>query len=558
MLFDTSKTNCDGNCICDENSNWLVPKSSVEKIEYPNPNQAYITPDNTLYVLSHDGKMAVPVNGFKEQPTQIENEDGYLEVKNSGTYDVTINASPKLLTDINDKVSPNLLRFSEGTEFQSNYWSRLTSEEIDGQESFKISRSNWTPGSQRIFATLDERFLPTNLQPRELYTISMSYYIVPDGNFTTTALTDFIIRLTDGVTRRDISTGSIQDSPQGEWHRISGSAEFPEGFQISVVSFNLGGNGTVYFRELKVETGSSPSTWVPNYKDLGTYEHEVNKEIHVSEQDRESWDSKQAKLTAGNNISISEENAISAILPISLNYLSNRVTNQDWNTLRSSGIYYVANATGQNKPEVVGSYFGNLEVLNSSYSAGTVLQRYTNFSNQIFVRRYSGNPLVWSDWKEVGNEPLPIATETTIGGVTIGEGLAVSEEGHLRALPQLSNYMVGFVTYNSSDSNKIPKNIIIGISSYIVSRDSVTDTDIKNVLGQFSYFDEASQGITTFALTSTYSTTKEASGITYFVFKCGTTTKSATILTGIRLSYKDSNNFMHLPITLMGTKNEWI
>lgn len=74
---------------------WEVPVNNLSEIKQPNRDHAYILPDDSLWVLTHDGKQFTPINSGEgignSRPTQINNTDGYLELSGSGTYSVTAN-----------------------------------------------------------------------------------------------------------------------------------------------------------------------------------------------------------------------------------------------------------------------------------------------------------------------------------------------------------------------------------------------------------------------------------------------------------------------------------
>ncbi|AXH73424.1 MAG: hypothetical protein [Caudoviricetes sp.] len=57
MLFDIRKVNCKDRCACEENENWLIPKSSLDKITNPSPNHAYILPSNDVYILGYNNDL---------------------------------------------------------------------------------------------------------------------------------------------------------------------------------------------------------------------------------------------------------------------------------------------------------------------------------------------------------------------------------------------------------------------------------------------------------------------------------------------------------------------
>ncbi|WP_086350253.1 hypothetical protein [Candidatus Enterococcus clewellii] len=85
---------------CDDGL-WEVPVDSLSDIKQANRDHAYILPDNTLWVLSHDGKRFIQLNlqggSGGGQPTQIENSDGLINVSGSGTYAVHLDLDKEKL-----------------------------------------------------------------------------------------------------------------------------------------------------------------------------------------------------------------------------------------------------------------------------------------------------------------------------------------------------------------------------------------------------------------------------------------------------------------------------
>ncbi|WP_348922084.1 BppU family phage baseplate upper protein [Enterococcus rotai] len=70
------------------------------------------------------------------------------------------------------------------------------------------------------------------------------------------------------------------------------------------------------------------------------------------------------------------------------------IKGQDWNTLKTSSIYWSAGATGANRPTALAAY-GYLEVFNS---VGAVIQRYTSSNTEVATRYYSPSANSWSGW----------------------------------------------------------------------------------------------------------------------------------------------------------------
>lgn len=73
---------------------------------------------------------------------------------------------------------------------------------------------------------------------------------------------------------------------------------------------------------------------------------------------------------------------------------------QDWDTLTSTGVYTVYNASGANKPP--GGLYGTLVVLADN---ATVTQEYTSGGKR-FIRTRAGSPAVWRDWAELVSKAM--------------------------------------------------------------------------------------------------------------------------------------------------------
>ncbi|MBL1227956.1 hypothetical protein IW492_01770 [Enterococcus sp. BWB1-3] len=76
---------------CDEGY-WEVPVNKLSDIKEANRDHAYILPDESVWVLNHEGTGMVQINAGGSsgdaQPTQIINKDGNIKIIGSGTYNV--------------------------------------------------------------------------------------------------------------------------------------------------------------------------------------------------------------------------------------------------------------------------------------------------------------------------------------------------------------------------------------------------------------------------------------------------------------------------------------
>ncbi|WP_270818356.1 pyocin knob domain-containing protein [Aeromonas sp. Y318-3] len=97
------------------------------------------------------------------------------------------------------------------------------------------------------------------------------------------------------------------------------------------------------------------------------------------------------------------------------------VTNQDWNTLTVAGSYSVDNASGANKPAIIGHpdvyTYGTLFVQNNGR---TISQMYITDGNKIYLRdKYGSN--AWGTWSGVSNdESTGITTSVDLDDLSCG------------------------------------------------------------------------------------------------------------------------------------------
>lgn len=292
MLFDVRKVNCKGDCECDENGNWLLPKSSVEKIESPDHNHAYILPDNEVLVLDHASKELVSLKGKDGEKGDMGPKG---EKGDRGETGATINYTSGVGISIeNDKIS-------------------------NVGQVVKVTKDDGKP-----FITVgdDETIL------KAVLSAGSGYY-------------------------SGIATDKVADAPEKENTRLY--INMIEDFAGSVIAISRTGN--LYTRS------------IDNNQWLGGW-HDYNANAMV--------------------------------------FQSLQIKAENWNTLKNSGIHWVAGATGTNRPQGLLPY-GYLEVFNS---VGAITQRYTSSANETATRYYSPSADEWSAW--VNN--LNNTTGVTING----------------------------------------------------------------------------------------------------------------------------------------------
>ena len=106
----------------------------------------------------------------------------------------------------------------------------------------------------------------------------------------------------------------------------------------------------------------------------------------------------------------------------------------DFNTIQTCGLYFGLDANAStflNAPSTAAGGTLDVEPFSTTASGSDVIQRYT-MSNTLYFRRYTQSTNTWSTWTQVAtSSAVPVATTTTLGGVIVGTGLAVTSGGLL-------------------------------------------------------------------------------------------------------------------------------
>lgn len=128
---------------CDDGF-WEVPVNSLSDIKEANRDHAYILPDNSVWVLSHDATRFIQLNvnggGGSSQPTLIRNTDGLIKVSGNGTYNVQLDLEKAKLIEaleINDLSEEIKNHINNGqihvTAAEKNEWSNKQNPLTAGQ-----------------------------------------------------------------------------------------------------------------------------------------------------------------------------------------------------------------------------------------------------------------------------------------------------------------------------------------------------------------------------------------------------------------------------------------
>ncbi|OTN94603.1 hypothetical protein A5810_000846 [Enterococcus faecium] len=95
-------------------------------------------------------------------------------------------------------------------------------------------------------------------------------------------------------------------------------------------------------------------------------------------------------------------------------FKNTKITTQDWNDIKESGLYYCAAASGQNMP-YTGKLYGILTVYND---AAVIIQKY-EFNSSVYMRTFAGNPPTWGEWKKIAlaSEVVNLTEPQSLDGI---------------------------------------------------------------------------------------------------------------------------------------------
>lgn len=170
-----------------------------------------------------------------------------------------------------------------------------------------------------------------------------------------------------------------------------------------------------------------------NLDELGNEVNDLSGRVTAAEADILK---KQDKLTAGDNITISVDNIISAAASSGLEVKT--ATTADFNSpeLLETGLYYISPALNSQYAPVIYSVAAMLITMKwySENSNQRIQQTWIGcedlVANQIYTRYSSGNGTMGS-WTRVDSNK--IASASALGSIKVGNGLAISSDGTLSA-----------------------------------------------------------------------------------------------------------------------------
>lgn len=105
---------------------WLVKVDNLSEVTKPSFDHAYITPNNEVWVLDHDGQTLIPLGSSGiSAPTILENTDGYLSTAGSEGFNQVLNFNTSkidgLIQDaIDEIVVPEYVKLGLRHRFDTN------------------------------------------------------------------------------------------------------------------------------------------------------------------------------------------------------------------------------------------------------------------------------------------------------------------------------------------------------------------------------------------------------------------------------------------------------
>lgn len=144
---------------------WLIPVEEITDVINPSYKNAWIDENNQVWVLSYDRQEFINVTSGsgEDKPTLIINEDGYITVEDSGTYEVTVNLNEEQIknlikTPISSDNSITIIDTGDNYDFKSAV--RQTYPQIASNGSLDITGS----GTQNVVIDVSYNDLFSRIQ----------------------------------------------------------------------------------------------------------------------------------------------------------------------------------------------------------------------------------------------------------------------------------------------------------------------------------------------------------------------------------------------------------
>lgn len=154
-------------------------------------------------------------------------------------------------------------------------------------------------------------------------------------------------------------------------------------------------------------------------------------------------------------------------------FRTTQITTQDWNTVTTSGIYSLNNASGANRPHT-NAHWGRLEVI-----TGTT-QRYTDDTGQLFIRTATGNPLTWQPWRRfVYSTEVYSKTEVDAKITAINNDASFVKTTGNQSIGGAKTF-TGDVVLNGNTNTKALNSTNINSTGYVHAATEVTTKDLKS------------------------------------------------------------------------------
>ncbi|WP_312324234.1 BppU family phage baseplate upper protein [Soonwooa sp.] len=131
-------------------------------------------------------------------------------------------------------------------------------------------------------------------------------------------------------------------------------------------------------------------------------------------------------------------------------FKNTEIKTQDWNTITTSGVYTVYEATGENRPEG-SSVYGRLLV----YADNATLTQQYIASGKMFLRTRQGSPAEWTNWQEIAlKEDRFIYKKSGLNEVETAYKTAFGEETNILLIRE-GDKVDAYLRVNVADVTKL-------------------------------------------------------------------------------------------------------
>ena len=178
----------------------------------------------------------------------------------------------------------NAIVNSTGNLGNTNYWSNVvldTSKKIEGCNSFKITRTNYSSGNPRHQGAQTIDLSRLSLQANDYITLSGWVYVDSSVSLSGSSNNFAFRNYYDSSNNfEDLCIFNYGNVTKNTWTKFSITSKVTKAsYKAGTVLLSIGGNGLIWVSKLKLEKGTKATGWTPAIEDVDSSIADVQKQV---------------------------------------------------------------------------------------------------------------------------------------------------------------------------------------------------------------------------------------------------------------------------------------